>query len=179
MKYSVVFSSRTGNTAQLAQAVLAALPPEDCIYSGILDELMQAGEASGWQEAQYLLAGFWTDKGSCDEKITAFLQGIHHKKVFLFGTAGFGGSDAYFSRILENVSAQLPDDNTLLGTYMCQGKMPAAVKERYEAMLEKAPDNERAAAFLANFSQALSHPDADDLEKLQMRIRDIFTEQKA
>ena len=43
----------------------------------------------------------------------------------------------------------------------------------------KAPDNERAAAFLANFSQALSHPDADDLEKLQMRIRDIFTEQKA
>lgn len=62
---------------------------------------------------------------------------------------------------------------------MCQGKMPAAVKERYEAMLEKAPDNERAAAFLANFSQALSHPDADDLEKLQMRIRDIFTEQKA
>ena len=62
---------------------------------------------------------------------------------------------------------------------MCQGKMPAAVKERYEAMLEKAPDNERAAAFLTNFSQALSHPDADDLEKLQMRIRDIFTEQKA
>ena len=46
-------------------------------------------------------------------------------------------------------------------------------------ILEKAPDNERAAAFLANFSQALSHPDADDLEKLQMRIRDIFTEQKA
>lgn len=179
MKYSVVFSSRTGNTAQLAQAVLAVLPPEDCIYSGSLDELMQAGEAAGWQEAPYLLAGFWTDKGSCDEKMTAFLQGIHHKKVFLFGTAGFGGSDAYFSRILENVSAQLPDDNTLLGTYMCQGKMPAAVKERYEAMLEKAPDNERAAAFLTNFSQALSHPDADDLEKLQMRIRDIFTEQKA
>ena len=112
MKYSVVFSSRTGNTAQLAQAVLAALPPEDCIYSGSLDELMQAGEASGWQEAPYLLAGFWTDKGSCDEKMTAFLQGIHHKKVFLFGTAGFGGSNAYFSRILENVSAQLPDDNT-------------------------------------------------------------------
>ena len=44
MKYSVVFSSRTGNTAQLVQAVLAALPSEDCIYSGSLDELMQAGE---------------------------------------------------------------------------------------------------------------------------------------
>lgn len=177
MKYSVVFSSRTGNTAQLAQAALAALPPEDCIYSDSLDELMEAKEASGWEKAPCLLAGFWTDKGSCDEKMAGFLRGLHHKKVFLFGTAGFGGSDAYFSRILENVCAQLPDDNTLLGTYMCQGKMPEAVKERYEAMLEKEPGNERAAGFLANFSQALSHPDAKDLEKLQMRIRDIFKEQ--
>ena len=178
MKYSVVFSSRTGNTAQLAQAALAALPPEDCIYSGSLDELRQTGTPSDWEKAPFLLAGFWTDKGSCDEKMAGFLQGLHHKKVFLFGTAGFGGSDAYFSRILENVSALLPDDNTLLGTYMCQGKMPASIKERYEAMLEKDPGNERVAGFLANFSQALSHPDADDLEKLQMRIHTIFNEQK-
>ena len=56
--------------------------------------------------------------------------------------------------------------------------MPASVKERYEAMLEKDPGNERAAGFLANFGQALSHPDADDLEKLQMRIHTIFNGQK-
>lgn len=174
MKYSVVFSSRTGNTAQLAQAALAVLPPLDCIYSGSLEELLETGDASGWQEAPYLLAGFWTDKGSCDEKMAAFLQGLHHKKVFLFGTAGFGGSDAYFSRILENVSALLPGDNTLLGTYMCQGKMPAAIKARYEALLKTDPANEKAAGLLSNFSQALSHPDAGDLEKFQNYIRDIF-----
>ena len=32
MSYAIVYSSRTGNTAQLAQAVREALPQEGCSY---------------------------------------------------------------------------------------------------------------------------------------------------
>ena len=34
MSYAIVYSSRTGNTAMLAQAVREALPQEDCRYFG-------------------------------------------------------------------------------------------------------------------------------------------------
>ena len=55
----------------------------------------------------------------------------------------------------------------VMGTYMCQAKMPQAVRERYEAM----EDSPRRTAMLANFDQALSHPDRDDLEKLKAVVK--------
>lgn len=42
-------------------------------------------------DAECIFVGFWTDKGTCDDNITAFLNKLENKKVFLFGTAGFGG----------------------------------------------------------------------------------------
>lgn len=34
MTYAIVYSSRTGNTERLAQAIRQALPPEECLYFG-------------------------------------------------------------------------------------------------------------------------------------------------
>ena len=34
MTYSIVFSSRTGNTEQLARAIRSVLPAGDCLYFG-------------------------------------------------------------------------------------------------------------------------------------------------
>ena len=34
MKYAIVYSSRTGNTRQLADALHSALPAGDCLYFG-------------------------------------------------------------------------------------------------------------------------------------------------
>ena len=49
---------------------------------------------------------------------------------------------------------------------MCQGKMPQAVRDRYAAM-EESP---RRTAMLENFDQALSHPDQEDLARLQAAV---------
>ena len=86
MRYAVVYSSRTGNTEQLAQAVREALPGQECLYFGPPDEAAL--------EAQTVYAGFWTDKGSCDEEMARFLKRLTDQRVFLFGTAGFGGAPA-------------------------------------------------------------------------------------
>ena len=82
MSYAIVYSSRTGNTELLARAIQSALPAEDCLYFGGPDAAALA--------ADRLYVGFWTDKGSCDEALAAFLATVEHKEVFLFGTAGFG-----------------------------------------------------------------------------------------
>ena len=157
MSYSIVYSSRTGNTALLAQTIREALPAGDCLYFGAPDARAL--------EADTIYVGFWTDKGTCDETISSFLQSITGQKVFLFGTAGFGGAPAYFAQILQRVQQNLKDAN-VVGSYMCQGKMPEAVRSRYLAM-EESP---RRTAMLENFEQALSHPDAQDLARLKEAV---------
>ena len=88
MKYSIVFSSVTGNTRQLADAILSVLPQENLRYFGPPAEIAL--------EADCLYVGFWTDKGHCNKEISTFLKGVKGKEIFLFGTAGFGGSQEYF-----------------------------------------------------------------------------------
>lgn len=158
MSYAIVYSSRTGNTAMLAQAVREALPQEDCRYFG--------APAPQALTADTVYVGFWTDKGTCDEPTARFLQSLTDQKVFLFGTAGFGGAPAYFQQILDRVKANLAPGVQVTGTYMCQGKMPQAVRDRYAAM-EESP---RRTAMLENFDQALSHPDQEDLARLQAAV---------
>lgn len=158
MSYAIVYSSRTGNTAMLARAVREALPQEDCRYFG--------APAPQALAADTVYVGFWTDKGTCDEPTARFLQSLTDQKVFLFGTAGFGGAPAYFQQILDRVKANLAPGVQVTGTYMCQGKMPQAVRDRYAAM-EESP---RRTTMLENFDQALSHPDQEDLARLQAAV---------
>lgn len=159
MSYSIVYSSRTGNTALLAQSIREALPAEDCLYYGAPDAKAL--------DADTIYVGFWTDKGTCDEQVAQFLKSLTSQKVFLFGTAGFGGAPAYFEQILDRVRQNLNGSVSVIGTYMCQGKMPEAVRSRYLTM-EESP---RRTAMLENFEQALSHPDAQDLDRLKAAVR--------
>ncbi len=155
MSYAIVCSSRTGNTDLLAHALREALPQEECLYFGRPDPAALAAER--------IYVGFWTDKGTCDEDTARFLQTLSRQQVFLFGTAGFGGSPAYFEQILGRVKEHLPPEASLAGTYMCQGKMPQAVRTRFLGM----EDSPRRTAMLDNFDRALSHPDQQDLDALK------------
>ena len=151
MQYTIVYSSQTGNTAQLAQALREALPAQDCRYFG--------PPGPDVPETPLVLAGFWTDKGDCPPDLAAFLSGLHGRSVALFGTAGYGGGGAYFQAVLDRAAGPLPEDHLRLPGFLCQGKMPPAVRERYAAagLHDK----------VALFDAALSHPDGADLEALR------------
>lgn len=159
MKYAICYSSRTGNTAKLAEAIRQTLPILDCVYCGAPHGTAKA--------ADMIFAGFWTDKGTCDSQMEEFLQTLENKKIFLFGTAGFGGSESYFAQILERVRANVPASCEIVGTFMCQGKMPDVVRERYAAM-EPSPKRD---LMLENFQKALTHPDETDLTALIERVQ--------
>ena len=163
MSYAIVFSSKTGNTRLLADTLRASLPQNECTYFGA-----PAPEAL---EAETLYIGFWTDKGTADAATLQFLEQLHGKKVFLFGTAGFGGSEGYFSKILKTVQKSLDRSNTLVGSFMCQGKMPLSVRQRYEAMKKQPIHMPNLDMLIENFDKALSHPDADDLARLKQAVR--------
>ena len=162
MNYSIVYSSKTGNTQLLAKTIQNTLSNENCIYFG---------EPSDHAlDADLIFIGFWTDKGSCNEEIKFFLKTLQNKSVFLFGTAGFGGDPSYFDKILHSVKKNISSDNHIKGTYMCQGKMPASVKERYVKMSNLPVPVPNIKKMIDNFDQALSHPDEKDLLQLKQQI---------
>lgn len=158
MKFSIVYSSETGNTKLLADYIKNMLPEKDCVYFGTAD--------SKALEADMIYAGFWTDKGTCDDEFKNFLSKINNQSLFLFGTAGFGGSKEYFEKILSAVKDNLGENCKLEGEYMCQGKMPISVRKRYEAM----QDSPQKQMMISNFDRALTHPDNNDLESLKSAV---------
>ena len=163
MNYAIVCTSKTGNTKQLADVIQSSLPEEKVIYAGIPQaEALQADR---------IYVGFWTDKGTCCTEIKDFLKLAKDKEIFLFGTCGFGGSEAYFQKVLTAVKKNIDASNTIVGTYMCQGKMPQSVRERYVKMKENPEHPANLDMLIANFDCALSHPDMDDLEKLKKIIK--------
>ena len=62
-------------------------------------------------------------------------------------------------------------DNTVIGSFMCQGKMPLSVRQRYEGMKKQPIHLPNLDALIENFDNALSHPDAEDLERLKQAVK--------
>ena len=162
MTYAIVYSSKTGNTRLLAEAIRDTLPAADCLYFGAPDDAAL--------RADRIYVGFWTDKGNADADTLALLRTLKNKRLFLFGTAGFGIDTAYFDAILARVQAVPDGSNTVIGTYMCQGKMPPSVRARYEAMRALPAPPENLDALIENFDRARTHPDADDLDHLRAAV---------
>lgn len=119
-RYSIIYSSKTGNTKKLAEKIREVLPEENCDY---------------------------------------------------FGTAGFGDSEAYFQQVLGKVKESVDESNTVMGEFMCQGKMPQSVRDRYVKMKEKPDHAPNLDELIQNFDRALSHPDNEDLDRLEEIIR--------
>ena len=149
-RYSIIYSSKTGNTKKLAEKIREVLPEENCDYFG---------------------TEFWTDIGNADPATLELLKSLKNKKIFLFGTAGFGGSEAYFQQVLGKVKESVDESNTVMGEFMCQGKMPQSVRDRYVKMKEKPDHAPNLDELIRNFDRALSHPDNEDLERLEEIIR--------
>ena len=153
--YTVVYNSLTGNTKLLADTIKNVLPDND--------------------NDDIVFVGFWTDKGNADSKTIEYLKLLRNKKIFLFGTCGFGGSEAYFDRSLTNVKSNVDSSNQIIGEYMCQGKMPQSVRERYLKMKESNNCPPNIDVLIDNFDRALSHPDKKDLEKLSQKVLQTLT----
>ncbi|RHS94853.1 flavodoxin family protein BilS [Erysipelatoclostridium sp. AM42-17] len=157
MKIAIIYDSLTGNTKMLAQHIEMTCQNEEIVYIGKPKEI----------QADLYFIGSWTDKGNCSESIQQYVKTLDNKKIVYFATCGFGGSQTYFDQLKQRFKQILPASTTLVDCFICQGKMPESVKQRYLSLLKKNPDNQQLQLALNNFEQALSHPDQQDLNNLQ------------
>lgn len=167
-RYSIIYSSRTGNTKKLAEAIYNVLPQNSCDYYGEVDKIED-------ELSEVLYIGFWTEKGDADLQTIELLKQLKNKKIFLFGTAGYGESEKYFKNIINNVKKNIDSSNIIIGTFMCQGKMPLSVRARYEKMKQQNNLSINVDNLITNFDKALSHPNEKDLKKLEKIIKSIYS----
>ena len=166
MEVAIVYDSITGNTKALADVIC-----EECknakVYKEYNDDILKA---------DLIFVGSWTDKGSPSDKIKLVYQNIHNKKIFVFGTCGFGGDEKYYKLLFENVCKYINDDNDILGYYFCPGKLSSNIKEKYEKLLQQNPSDQRIKKMIENFNNVLDRPNGDDLNKLRGKVRNVINE---
>ena len=166
MKIAIIFASRTGNTAAVAQAIREGCAGHEIVAFG--------PPPADVGEAELVFAGSWTDKGTCAPELGEFLRALHGRTVALFGTAGFGLSESYFASLGDRFKGEIPADNRVVDAWFCPGRMPPEVRERYEAQLKERPGDKRLENMLAAYDHAKTHPDPGDLEGARSFTRAIL-----
>lgn len=152
MDYLVVYASKTGNTQKIAMEIFEGIP-------GKSKDIQRVEELNG--EADTYFVGFWNNRGACSVEIMDFLSELHGKNVALFGTCGMGGSQEYFDRVANQVKAFIPDDNQYLGAFVCAGKMPPKILEKYKQM-QAVQDSPQIRMMIQAYDEGMLHPNAED-----------------
>ena len=167
-RYSIIYSSKTGNTKKLAETIYKILPRNGCDYYCAADKI-------DYELSDVIYIGFWTEKGFADSLTIVFFNQLKKQKIFFFCTACFGAMVKFFKNIINNVKRKIDSSNIIIGTFMCQGKMPLSVRARYEKMKQQNNLSINVDNLITNFDKALSHPNEKDLKKLEKIIKSIYS----
>lgn len=152
-KTLIVYSSQTGNTKRIAEAVCKGAPC--CVFANV-------DQAPAPDAFDRIFVGFWIDKGLVDEKARAYLERIKGKVVAPFCTMGGNPEEERAKAFVEKFEADLvagDAGNTYKKLFVSQGKVTDEVIEAMNRMLgDKANDPAR----LARLAEAAKHPDKND-----------------
>jgi flavodoxin len=160
MKSLIVYSSQTGNTRKLAEAVFEALPGEKAIYP--------VDEAPDPSEYDFIAIGFWLMGGKPDPKSGEYLGKVGEKPLFLFATHGAGvGSDHAIHGM--TLAKSLASESDIRGTYSCQGEVNPKI-------LERASKKPEPPVWLADAPDGNGHPNDADIEALNYQLAELISE---
>ncbi len=158
MRSLVVYSSQTGNTKKLAEAVYAALPAEKEIYS-----IDAAPDAAKYD---FVAVGFWLKAGKPDDKAAAYLEKLSGKKVFLFATHGAAPDSEHVKNALK-YAEDLAKNATVVGRFSCQGEIAPQIMEKIRAKPQPPP-------WIMEAPPAEGHPDENDITNLKRVVADTL-----
>ena len=161
MKCLILYSSMTGNTRKLAEAIhnqLDGLVPIQTVKDSV-----------DLNSYDTLCLGYWIKKGGCDKVTKKIWENIHGKKVILFGTMAADINSPLGQSQIERIEKALPADNEILGHFVCQGALSPEAQDHYQEKLAQDPDNQTAKALVDNIGSCANHPDKMDLLEV-MRV---------
>jgi flavodoxin len=155
----IVYSSKTGNTRKLAEGIqrgLAEVLGEELRTAAVEENPDPAG-------ADWVLLGFWADRGNADQKALRYLKSLEGRKVGLFGTLGASPDSEHARDIGKKVMDAAAEKNSVLGCFLCQGRIDPALTRHFKSL---PADNPHAMTpeRLERHQEAAKHPDEKDIQ---------------
>lgn len=152
MRHLLVYSSVTGNTRAVAEAIHEVMPPGTGMFP--------VKGAPDPDEYDVLVLGFWAHRAGPDPAMSRYMAKVRGKIVGVFGTLAAYPDSEHAGRVIAAAHACLAG-NRIVGSFLCQGRL---APDRFERLMRdggsaKHPMTpERRARLL----EASGHPDARD-----------------
>ncbi|MBW2659379.1 MAG: flavodoxin family protein [Deltaproteobacteria bacterium] len=159
MKTLIVYSSKSGNTRKLAEAVYDFLPGEN-----FLRTVEEKPDSSGYD---FIVVGFWLQGGKADPESLEYLATIAPGNLFLFATHGASASSQHVQKAIQEAK-ELVSSSKVLGTFNCQGE----VKKEF---LAKVQQKDPQPPWVKDAPGAVGHPDGSDIANLQSELERAVT----
>jgi len=121
MKILNVYSSKTGNTRKIAEAIFDILPEPK--------EMFSVEDAPSPDLYDFIAVGFWVNRGMADEKAKEYMKRIKGKKVGIFATLGAYPNSAHARDVL-NWAREILKGNDVLGEFICQGRIDPDILDK-------------------------------------------------
>ena len=164
MKNVIIYSSKTGNTKKIAEA----------IYEVISDVEIHSADDISHLEYETIIIGGWIDKGTFDQKALEILKKIKNKNVAYFFTLGASIESDHAEYCKKNIEEVIiSNENILLGSFVSQGKIdPKLIAGLLNLPKDHKmyPSKER----MDRWEMAKEHPSAQDLERAKDAFLRIF-----
>lgn len=159
-KSLVVYSSLTGNTKKVAEAVQSVIPNCDIFPIENAPENLD--------DYYFVSVGYWVDRGLPDAKSKKFIKSIKNMNVALFGTLGAYPDSPHALGCIRDSETMLKKEgsnNYVLGSFLCLGKIDEKLLDYMgKFMGDTHPlTPERKERLL----QAQTHPDENDLAQVK------------
>jgi len=149
MKALIVYSSKTGNTKKLAEALYDAVQFEK--------ELLSISDNPDPTEYGFVAVGFWLKEGQPDPVTQDFLPKIGKKEVLLFTTHSAANNSDHAKNALKKAK-ELASPARICAVFSCLGQAS-------EEILEQAGQEDPQPSWLADAPAAKGHPDEDDIRQ--------------
>lgn len=114
MKVQIVYSSLTGCTRRVAQALYDGIEAPQKSIHDLKDGVPVL-------DGDILLLGYWGISGYPNDDMKAFLQTVHDKAVGIFCTLGYYADSAHARQTVESGLQLVQDTNDVIGSFVCNG----------------------------------------------------------
>lgn len=165
MKFLITYSTRTGNTKKIAEALFRGAPEGS--------HLAPIEEAPAADDFDILFIGYWMDKGGPDAKAKAYLSTLKEKKIVLFETMGADPTSEHAYTGFANAALHLSSDCRILGLFASQGAIDPALLAMMRKLPKGSPHNSPAMEAIAQ--EAAKHPDAADLARAEAYMKQFVS----
>jgi len=155
MKIGVIYSSKTGNTQKVADAILSGLPQNSAVY--------HVNEKPNAADFDFIFMGYWIDKGTADEEAVDYMKTITGKKVAQFVTLGAYPDSEHAKQSLVNGAACFGQNCEVVDSYICQGAIDPKLIEWMKQLDSDHPHAPNEAR-INRWKDASTRPNTEDLE---------------